>query len=296
MRFHFFAILAFVVWGLTPVFFHYFPANNMAELWAYRIIWSFTLVVLWLKFTGVKVDLKKLWNDKRSFLAISISGVIMNISWYGFVYALSNNYVLDASMAYFIAPILTAGFSWFLFKEKTDNIQRLSLLLMCGALIYLAISQGVAPSLSLVIAVSFAAYMALKKLSKFSNNENLYIENLIQLPAALITVVVIASSHNPSQPDPAYYVLLGAVFLQIIPVFLLSAAISNVNLQKIVVYQYVEPTLHFLLAVFVYHEGLDKPLFNTLIIVWIAIAMWLGNEKKKSSKTNIQHDPNLTDN
>jgi chloramphenicol-sensitive protein RarD len=296
MRYHFFAILAFVVWGLTPVFFHYFPAENMAELWAQRIIWSFVLVVLWLKFTSEKVDLKRLWNDKRSFLAISISGLLMNVSWYGFVYALSNNYVLDASMAYFIAPILTAGFSWFLFKDKTDNIQRLSLLLMCGALIYLAVSQGVAPSLSLVIAVSFAAYMALKKLSKFSNKENLYVENLIQLPAALITVLVVAVTYDSSQAGIAYYVLLGAVFLQIIPVFLLSAAISNVNLQKIVIYQYVEPTLHFLLAVFVYHERLDKPLFNTLIIVWVAITLWLCNEKKKSSKANIQRKPNLTEN
>jgi chloramphenicol-sensitive protein RarD len=296
MRYYFFAILAFVVWGLAPVFFHHFPANNMAELWAHRIIWSFTLVVLWLKFIGVKVDVKRLWGDKRSFLAISMSGLLINVSWYGFVYAISNGYVLDASMAYFIAPILTAGFSWFLFKERTDNLQRLSLLLMCGALIYLAISQGVAPSLSLVIAVSFAGYMALKKLSKFSNNENLYIENLIQLPVALITALVVAATYDPSQPNTPYYVLLGAVFLQIIPVFMLSAAISHVNLQKIVVYQYIEPTLHFLLAVFVYNERLDKPLFNTLIVVWIAIAVWLCNEKKKSSKTNIQQKPNLTDN
>ncbi len=278
---HGLAILAFVIWGLAPLYFHNANITNIYHMMGYRIVWSTLIILVFIKAIGYSA---KCWSQYKTkdILHTTLAGWVLNVSWYGFIYALTNNLVLSSSLAYFICPLMVIGASAFIFGEQLIRAHKYAIGLMCLSLLWLLIMNGDQLRLPMMISVSFALYYVLKKQSSIKGKDSLIIEHLTQLP--IVPLLFILSPQWTIESVLAEQ--LTGVFvalLQVTPVLLLSYSISMVPLQRIGILQYIEPSLHFFIGFLVFSEPLDLNMLVALILIWIAITVWLVPEIKRTA-------------
>lgn len=257
------AIVAFVVWGLVPLFYQYLSDIAIDVILAHRIVWSSLLLMLAMPAMGI--TLRSLIRSPRDFLLSSLAGLVMNLSWFGFVYAITSGQVATASLAFFITPLLVFIAGILLFRERPHRIKWIAFAFMIAAIVVFIATDGTTPWLSLAIATMFAAYFSIKKLTKNSATESLVIEHIVFAIPALCYILF------TGLPDTLYEqsLLFITAPLQLISILLLTLSISRTELNKLSVIQYIEPILHMMLAVWVFDEFVsDGQIYATYLIIF----------------------------
>lgn len=257
-------ILAFVVWGLAPLYFHKLGAFDPLIILSHRVFWSALILVI------IAICRRKLLHGFRSITKRDIgysllAGLLMNGSWFGFVYATVSGNLMAASLAFYIAPIMVFGLGLFVFREKITRGQGLALLMMICAVAVYAISEGRLPGMSLAIASAFALYIAVKKLTRLNSFSGLFLEHVLFAPLALFYILF----HQ--QSGDSTLLLSGTAPLQLISVLLLSVSVTQVAMSRMSLIQYIEPTIHFLLAIWVFNEAVSQGQYMALVIILMAI-------------------------
>ncbi|UJF17048.1 EamA family transporter [Vibrio sp. SS-MA-C1-2] len=274
--------LAFVIWGLAPIYFHELGPHEPLLILAHRVFWSALILIIIGCVKTNWMPSKKELTQKNVGLAL-LSGFFMNISWYGFVYASVNDNLMAASLAFYITPIFVSIIGYVFFKEKAKLNQVISLVLMVSAVVIYAFSDGHFPVLSLFIASSFAVYIALKKMMNIGTFSNLLLEHVLYMPIALIYIVM----HSQSLMSNFDLLLLaGTAPLQLIPVLLVAISLLKIPLNKMSLIQYIEPTLHFLLAIWFFHTPVSDGQKYALSIIFVSI---LISSFKRSSLNHAHH-------
>ncbi len=280
---HGLAITAFVIWGLAPLYFHNAEIDNIYHMMGYRIVWSTVIVLIFMQVIGFSVKQWKQYKTK-DLVYTTIAGWILNVSWYGFIYALTNNLVLSSSLAYFISPLMVIAASALIFGEHLIRAHKYSIVLMCLSMLWLLLMSGEQLRLPMMISVSFALYYVFKKKSRIRGKDSIVIEHLTQLPIVPLLFIFwpdwTASSILEEQVTG-----LSVALLQVAPVLLLSYAISKVPLQQIGIIQYIEPSLHFFIGFLIFSEPLDLNMLVALFLIWIAITVWVIPEMKRNQVT-----------
>ncbi|GEA61228.1 EamA family transporter [Vibrio comitans] len=278
----FLGALAFVVWGLVPIYFHELGPHEPLLILAHRIFWSaLILIIIGCVKTNWMPTKKELTRKNVGLTALS--GFFMNISWCGFVYASISDNLMAASLAFYITPIFVFAIGYVCFKEKVKLNQVFSLVLMVSAVAIYAFSDGHFPILSLFIASSFAVYIALKKMMNIGTFSNLLLEHVLYMPVALIYIAM----HSQNLGFNADLLsLVGTAPLQLIPVLLVTISLLKTSLNKMSLLQYIEPTLHFLLAIWFFHDPVSNGQKYALIIIFVSILM---SSFKRSSFNHAHH-------
>lgn len=272
-----YAVLAFSFWGLVPIYFKLISSVTPSEILAHRIIWSVVLlfgIVLVSKQFGA---FKLLIRDVSKIKYLILSSLLVSTNWLVFIWAVSHNMITESSLGYYINPLVNFMLGIIFFKDRPSFWQQIAIALAFLAIVYQVISIGSVPIISLALAFSFAFYGLIRKKINLPSVSGLYIETLILFPVALLYFLFLVSTGENAFVIPlngVSYLLLLAGIITVIPLLWFNAAATKISLIHIGFFQYIGPTVSFLLAIFVYNEPLSKEKLVTFILIWIALLIF----------------------
>jgi chloramphenicol-sensitive protein RarD len=267
-------------WGVLGVlYFKYISFVGHIEVVMHRAIWtSLTLVLSTIYFSkwGIFFDIIK---NKKNLITLFFSGLLIFINWAVWIYAVSNNQIIDASFGYFIMPILSVFLGNIFFKEILNTKRKIAIILVIISIFYLLfINFKAIPWVGLVVALSWGFYNLLRKKINVDTDIGLLIESLFILPFALIIFYLISKSglndfafSNPS----LMFLLLLAGPMTVIPLFLYVRGVEFCGLGPTGMIFYITPTFQFILGFFYYNEAFSITKLVSFILIWIAVFIYL---------------------
>ncbi|MBF0168916.1 MAG: EamA family transporter RarD [Alphaproteobacteria bacterium] len=272
-----YATAANCIWGFFPVYFHLFIGISAFEVLAHRALWSLAFVLLAVAAMGKLADALILIKDTRRLRWFLASGTLIAINWGGFIWAATNGQILQSGLGYYIYPLVSVALGSILLKERLSPRQKLSILLAAVGVGILILALGQIPWISLLLACSFALYGFVRKQAPADSLLGLFAETLLLAPLAAIYMIWLelegqaAFLHQGSGLDSL--LLLGGL-LTAIPLVLFAKAARKLSLTTLGLLFYVNPSLQFLLAVFVYGEGFTLSHALAFCCIWSALALY----------------------
>lgn len=273
-----FALAAYFIWGIAPAYFkliYYVPAD---EILTHRVIWSFFFMVALISLSRQWSSVKKLFSTPKKVFALALSAVLVGGNWLLFIWSVNNHHLLEASLGYFINPLVNILLGMVFLGERFRRMQWLAVLLaVCGVLVQLW-TFGSLPVIALGLAFSFAFYGLVRKKIAVDAQTGMLMETLWLLPVAAIYLFGFAdsaTSHMGNNPWTLNLLLMAAGVVTTIPLLCFTAAATRLRLSTLGFFQYIGPTLMFLLAVLFYGEvpGPDKMV--TFGFIWLALAIFV---------------------
>lgn len=270
-----FALSAFGFWGVAPVYFHAVDFAGPLEIVAHRIVWSVVVLAL-------LILARRQWRNlvaltRREIAWLALSGLLIGGNWVLFVWALLNDRLLDASLGYFINPLVNVVLGIVFFAERLRPAQWLALLLAACGVVHEIVAVGVLPWVGLCLAFSFALYGLIRKRVGVGAAVGLGVETALVLPLALGYLGFAAwHGHGVLVDGSSTQVLLlaGAGLVTVFPLVCFASAAARLPLGILGFFQYLAPSLMFLLAIFVYAEPFRPSQLVTFGAIWLGLVIF----------------------
>jgi len=271
--------IASFFWGIPqPLFFNEIRFIPAIEVAIHRGLWSFTLLLLIIIFLGKIKDFFNIFYSFKKILILSITSILITINWTGFIFAVSINKVQDASMGYYMTPMISITLGYFFLKEKISILKFFSILIMSFTLIYLTLSLNTFPYIAILIGVSWGFYGLLRKQIKVTSEIGLLYESgFITLFAVPYLIYLnYKGSGFFLNSDPLISVLLLFTgIITIFPLFFFNLGVKYIPLGFAGVIFFLVPTFHFITSVFILNEDINFAKFISFIIIWVAIILFI---------------------
>ena len=272
------ALAAYFIWGIAPAYFkliYYVPAD---EILTHRVIWSFFFMVALISISRQWPQVKRLLKTPKKVFLLALSAVLVGGNWLLFIWAVNNHHMLEASLGYFINPLVNILLGMIFLGERFRRMQWLAVLLAaCGVLVQLW-TFGSLPIIALGLAFSFAFYGLLRKKIAVDAQTGMLFETLWLLPVAAIYMFGIAdspTSHMGQNSWSLNLLLMAAGVVTTIPLLCFTGAATRLRLSTLGFFQYIGPTLMFLLAVTFYGEVPGANKMVTFAFIWVALAIFV---------------------
>ncbi|MEZ9524685.1 EamA family transporter RarD [Enterovibrio norvegicus] len=271
------AAIAFLLWGAMPLYYQFMPNAAMDELLALRIAASVPFLLLMLQCRkGKTPNWKTLTADKRSFGFSALASVMMCISWSAFTWAMTNDRVLDASLGFFINPLLVIALGVLAFKETLTLGQKAAVVFGALGLSYQIVQYGEVPIAAMLMAIFFAMYGWCKRYVNYDAITSLFVECIVLFPIAAIYMaykIGAGTSVAVSGDFSTLLLYLGAAPITLLPLFFFSEAVKNAKMSMVGLMQYIEPSLQFVLAVVLFGEAFDSVKTVSFGLIWFGLAI-----------------------
>ena len=281
-------VLAYAAWGLLPVYWKALADVGSLEVLAHRVAW--TVVFAGLTLLGIRAARRPDSVPVADGVAVSArgrlvlvhlaSGVFLSINWLTYVYAVAVGKTVEASMGYFINPLLNVLLGVVVLRERLRPTQVAAAILATSGVVVLGVGLGRLPWIALVLAVSFALYGLIKKRSAVGALPGLFLETLLVLPLALGYLAVIAARGQLSFGGGPVYrtvLLVAAGPVTSIPLFWFAAGVKRIPLSRVGFLQYLSPTLQLLVGVLVFREAFTPIHAVSFGLIWAGVALFLGS-------------------
>ena len=235
-------------------------------------------------------EIKKIWDNKKRFLLLVLASFLITGNWLTYIIAVNTNHVLEASFGYYLNPIVTIILAVVFLKEKLTRTQTIACLFVGGSLLYLFISLGSLPWISIMLALTFGLYSLCKKKIILSPKASLLIETAIVSPIAIIYMGYLASNNSVTfhtfGTDTLIYLLLSGV-VTAVPLMLFAKGATDIPLYMLGILQYLPPTMQFFIGIFVYGEELSVQKLISFSIIWVAVAVFCYSAILSMKKQNL---------
>lgn len=273
------AVAAYSIWGIFPLFFSYLSDIAPIEVVTHRIIWSLVAMLLlglllrrWGKlFTAL--------TDKKLIAWMGLSALLIGINWMTYIWAVANHRVLESSLGYFMTPVVSLILARLFFNERLHPLQAWAGFLAVVAIIWEFISLGTIPWISLVLAVAFAFYGVVRKHCNVDGISGLTIEMFWLLPLGMGWIAwQIFSQHNAlafGSSQTMTLLLISSGFITALPLVLFAMAARRIDLSIVGFIMYINPSIQFLIAVFVLNESYPPQRMVTFGIIWFALILFM---------------------
>lgn len=272
-----FALLAYFMWGFAPIYFKSLTAIPAGEILAHRVIWSCVLLLALLSLSRQWRKVMAVLKQPKQLLVLTTTALLVGCNWLIFIWSVNNDRMLDASLGYFINPLVNIVLGMLFLGERFRRAQWLAVgLALLGVLIEL-IHFGALPWISLCLAITFGFYGLLRKKVNLAALPGLFIETLLLAPVALFYLFVAAdgaSIHFTQNPLSLNLLLISAGAVTTLPLLCFAAAATRLKLSTVGFFQYIGPSLMFLLAIGLYGEALDPHKLITFAFIWTALAIF----------------------
>ena len=287
-------LICYFSWGLFPIYFKLLKSIGAYEVLAMRILCSFIFMILVVGIAKNKKtifeEIKKIWANKKSFLLLVLASFLITGNWLTYIIAVNTNHVLEASFGYYLNPIVTIILAVVFLKEKLTRTQTIACLFVGGSLLYLFISLGSLPWISIMLAFTFGLYSLCKKKIILSPKASLLIETAIVSPIAIIYMGYLASNNSITfhtfGTDTLIYLLLSGV-VTAVPLMLFAKGATDIPLYLLGILQYLPPTMQFFIGIFVYGEELSIQKLISFSIIWVAVAVFCYSAIISMKKQNL---------
>jgi chloramphenicol-sensitive protein RarD len=271
-----YALAAYGWWGFAAIYFKLVQVVAPLEILAHRIVWSLLML-------GVLITAMRRWRAighvlrSRATLAwLTASTLLIAVNWYTYIWAVTRNHMIDASLGYFINPLVSVLLGYLFYAERLRPWERASIALAAIAVTWLTVSVGIFPWIALVLAVSFGLYGLVRKKAAVASIEALTIETAILLPAAALYLYWLSRNGTLSFGDSTRLdaLLVAAGPVTALPLLWFAGAVRRLRLATIGLLQYIAPTLQFVIAVAIYREPFGGQRMIAFVLIWIAVAMF----------------------
>jgi len=271
-----FALAAYILWGFFPLYFKAIQQVSALQILAHRIAWGFV-------FTLAVVLMLRQWKEfrasifnRRTFLIYAGASVVLGINWFTYVWAVITNHVVESSLGYFINPIVSVLLGVIFLRERLRTFQWVAIAMVTAGVVYLTITFGQLPWISLVLAVTFGFYGLLKKIAPLGALHGITLETaVLTIPSLAYLFIVNANgtgTFGHSTPLLDFLLVLSGP-VTAIPLLLFATGARRIPLTTIGLLQYIAPTLQFLLGVLVFHEPFDQTRLIGFMIIWLALVL-----------------------
>ena len=280
-------LAACVIWGLSPLYYNLLTMVPPLELLAQRTLWSFLFFALVLGLQGRFSELIHALGNRGHVITLFAAACAIAVNWYFFIYSVQINRVSEASLGYFIFPLVAVVFGLIVFKEKLSALQWVAVALAVFAVLILTYGLGVAPWLALVLSLSFGTYSVLKKRLDLSPVISVTLEVMLLLP---LTVPYLLIQNWPIQDSPdswqIWFLLMGSGPLTATPLILFSYATRRISMSTVGIMQYINPSIQFLVALLIFAEPMTDWHFGAFSIIWVAVVIysWSGFSARNAAK------------
>ncbi|GLO67733.1 EamA family transporter RarD [Oceanobacillus kimchii] len=276
------AFSAYLLWGFLPIYWKQIDTIEAGTILAHRIIWSCVFMILLVMVSGkwraFVHTIKHMKQDRKKIISITLASIVITLNWFLFIFAVNGGHVLQASLGYYINPILSILLGLIILKEPSTKAQIFSFILAGAAVIYLTLGYGIFPWISIFLAASFAIYGFIKKTLDLSAMFGLTLETLVMTPFALLYIWLAPQAQGFSL-NPILTVenlfLIGGGIVTAIPLLLFAAGARRIPLASVGFLQYVAPTVMFFLGVFLYKESFTTHHMITFLFIWLALAIYM---------------------
>ena len=287
-------LICYFSWGLFPIYFKLLKSIDAYEVLAMCVLCSFIFMILVVLLAknknSISLEIKKIWQNKKSFSLLVLASFLITANWLTYIIAVNTNHVLEASFGYYLNPIVTIILAVVFLKEKLTRIQTIACICVGISLLYLFISIGSLPWISILLALTFGLYSLCKKKIILSPKAGLLIETAIVSPIAIIYMLYLASTSNITfytSNNATIIALLLSGAITAIPLMLFAKGAVDIPLYLLGILQYLPPTMQFFVGIFIYNEPLSIEKLISFIIIWIAVAVFCYSAVTSMKKHNL---------
>ncbi|EJK2116700.1 MULTISPECIES: EamA family transporter RarD [Vibrio] len=271
------AIGAYTMWGIAPIYFKSISSVSALEILSHRVVWSFFLLAALLHFGRNWRTVSAVITNKSKMLYLVSTAILVGVNWLIFIWAVNANHMLDASLGYYINPLFNVLLGMIFLGERLRKLQWFAVALAaCGVLVQL-VMFGSVPIVAIALAMSFGVYGLLRKKVSVDAQTGLFIETLVMLPAAAIYLLFIASTPTSNlldNPASLNILLVAAGVVTTLPLLCFTGAATRLKLSTLGFFQYIGPSLMFLLAVLIYGEAFTSDKAITFAFIWGALVLF----------------------
>ena len=270
------ALSAFLIWGCFPLYFKTLIEYDAIEIIVHRVVWTFVILL------GITIITRRFrWIDqikkqpKWLFLTF-LASVLIATNWLVYVWAVTHDQVLEASLGYFIHPLVGVLFSMLIFKEKLRLMQKLAVLLAVAAVGIQIVWMGGLPWVSMLLPLSWGLYGVIQRQTPFDALDGLFLETALLVPISLIWLQFshVASSSMAFWVSSEIWLLMLAGPVTLVPLLLYNISTKLVQFNTLSFLNYLTPSLIFLLAIFYYHEPFDTKRLLVFVLIWVGLLMF----------------------
>jgi len=276
-----FALLAYVLWGIFPVYFKQVQAVSPLEMLALRVIWSLVFVAGVLAVLGRWQWIRQLLREPRRLGWFTLSAVVVSINWLIYIWAVGEGRIVDASLGYFINPLLNVLIGAVFLHERLRLAHWVAVLLAAVAVTWLTWQAGRLPWIGLTLAASFATYGLVRKKAPLGAIEGLAVETTLLMPIALAYAGWLMVQHQSVFVDAlgdGRYGLVGWLLLAgpitAVPLLLFAAGARRIPFATLGILQYVGPSLQLLIGVWIYGEAFEPAKLAAYSLIWLGFAVF----------------------
>ena len=285
---------AYILWGILPIYWKFLDQVPAPEILAHRVIWSFIfvlIIVVLLKRKLLKNFFQVQMSQKKTWLGLFLASLFISINWLTYIYAVNMNHIVEASLGYYVNPLVAVLLGVFVLREKVNVLQAVSFVLAGIGVIYMTLSVGKLPWISLILALSFGFYGLSKKLIKVDSILGLLLETLFVFPFAILFLAYLGVNDQHSFSTGSLKTdlfLLGSGIVTALPLLWFGIGAQKIPLYMVGFLQYIAPTISLILGVLMYGEPFTKDHVVTFACIWIAIAIFtISNIRQVIKKRKV---------
>jgi chloramphenicol-sensitive protein RarD len=287
---------AYTLWGLFPIYWKLLEEVPAIEILAHRMVWSMV-------FVAVLLTMQKDWqwlgdalHSRKTMLIYTLAAILLSVNWFTYIWAVNAGYVVEASLGYFINPLVNFLLGVIFFGEKLRAGQMAAVILAVLGVIYLTVSYGSLPWISLVLAFTFGMYGLIKKTAPLESMHGFSLETLVLFLPALGYLLYREAAGMGAlvhQGGQITLLLILAGPVTSIPLLMFGYSARRIPLSMLGFIQYIAPTLQFLLGVFIFYEPFPPARLVGFSIIWLALLVYslegvFFNRKAKSGPSQIE--------
>jgi len=282
-----YALGAFMLWGLFPVYFKLVDSLGSMEILAHRIVWAVVLLTSIITILRFWPRVLSVLHNRKILFPLIASAILVSINWGVFIWAVNNDHILQASLGYYINPLVNVLLGVLFLKERLDLIQWVAVALVVLAVSYMVTGLGVVPWASLIVAFSFGTYGLIRKIVNVDAFTGLFIETILVVPIAAGYLILLAREGTGKFGIDGFgfdlLIILSGIMTVVSLVFFTQAT-KRLNLSTVGFFQYITPTTQFLLAIFIYGEVFTIHHMITFALIWTGLALFTYNSFRTMNK------------
>jgi chloramphenicol-sensitive protein RarD len=289
-----FALGAYGLWGVLPVFWKWLEAVSPVEIVANRVLWSALFTGLLVLALGRRKELLETLRSPRRALPLVAGGALLSVNWGIFIWSVAHDRLVEASFGYYLTPLMNVALGVMLLGERLTRLQGVSIAVAALGVAVLGSEQSGAVWIPLSLALSFGVYGLVHKLTTVSSVTGLFLETMFLAPIALVYLGGLAQRGEAAiaQGDLATQLLLASTgVVTAFPLMLFASATRRLSLSTLGLFQYLSPSLSFLLAVLAYGEPFGRARVVAFALIWTAVALYSSSAMRGAAQAWRAVDP-----
>lgn len=268
---------AFLTWGVLPVYWKALSAVPVAEILCHRIVWSFVFVALILTLCRRWQEVSSLLRSRQSVGLLALSSLMLSVNWFTYIWGVNAGFVLEASLGYYINPLVNVLLGCLVFRDRLRPMQVLAILLATAGVLNMVLNYGRVPWIALILAFSFGMYGLIRKVVRTESLPGLWLETAIMgAPALGFLLLQDRQGSFASLGLETDLLLAGAGLVTSLPLLLFAFSARRLRLVEVGILQYIAPTSMFLLGLLVYKEPFNLVKLISFICIWIGIIIYMA--------------------